>query len=553
MKAYAGKSKGSVPNSSSQAAPSLKRLQRSRSKRRWSREEADQASPTSSVPVAMTGWANLRRNQLGSAKPLSSSVLRQMNTAFKADFGHVRVYEASPLADRIGAEAFASGNEVHFAPGRYAPRTDAGRRLLAHELTHTLQQGEAEPRLDSPAPIHQASPLEAEAEGAAQRVGKGEQPQGIGRSLPATGTIQGFYKKGSSLIANDRTVAIKGQKELYAVQGKADVSNKVLSAAGSTVELVETATEREFKGITNQIPRFMLRQVLPKNKDSGKQGREMDLWADCGKACTAVGGTNTQTIVTAGVEGVSPTYQRNPISARISLMNTWLDQKASAPDTPKAQKAAIEATILKTEKLNDLHHERSLRLDVLKALDQSAVTPAVTEEVTELTKQIEIIDFQVADVLWGYYKSLTPDEKLAFDAKMGINRFAAPTLGEGYLIVGSNYQAPAIGTTSGVEDAIELSQLGKPWARNFSRKQIIPPQSAISSTYNFHYATVVMQSTDLADQVTLENFATETSKPDTKNQQWVFNMNGKAGSKESFHDARKSAFGTNPVTFKLSQ
>jgi len=62
---------------------------------------------------------------------------------FDADFSQVRVHTDAPsaaLADAIGANAFASGADIAFAPGRYAPGSARGRELLAHELAHVAQQ-----------------------------------------------------------------------------------------------------------------------------------------------------------------------------------------------------------------------------------------------------------------------------------------------------------------------------------------------------------------------------------------------------------------------------
>src|SRR6185503_1600241 len=61
----------------------------------------------------------------------------------RADFSHVRVHSderAARSADEIGALAFTAGNHIVFGPGQFAPETSRGRQLLAHELTHVLQQ-----------------------------------------------------------------------------------------------------------------------------------------------------------------------------------------------------------------------------------------------------------------------------------------------------------------------------------------------------------------------------------------------------------------------------
>lgn len=60
-----------------------------------------------------------------------------------ADFSQVRVHtdgRAAEAAQSLGAAAFTAGRDIVFGPGRYAPGTASGRRLLAHELTHVAQQ-----------------------------------------------------------------------------------------------------------------------------------------------------------------------------------------------------------------------------------------------------------------------------------------------------------------------------------------------------------------------------------------------------------------------------
>jgi Domain of unknown function (DUF4157) len=61
----------------------------------------------------------------------------------QADFSHVRIHSddrAARSADEIGALAFTAGNHIVFGRGQFAPQTSRGRQLLAHELTHVLQQ-----------------------------------------------------------------------------------------------------------------------------------------------------------------------------------------------------------------------------------------------------------------------------------------------------------------------------------------------------------------------------------------------------------------------------
>jgi hypothetical protein len=78
-----------------------------------------------------------------SGRPLDAPVLAAMGPRFRADFSRVRVHDdahAAASARAIHADAYTVGRDVVFGHGRYAPRTPAGRKLLAHELTHVVQQ-----------------------------------------------------------------------------------------------------------------------------------------------------------------------------------------------------------------------------------------------------------------------------------------------------------------------------------------------------------------------------------------------------------------------------
>lgn len=82
-----------------------------------------------------------------SGRPLDSSARRFLEPRFGHDFSDMRVHadaRASESAAAVGASAYTVGSHMVFGSGRYAPETNAGRSLLAHELTHSLQQGGAQ-------------------------------------------------------------------------------------------------------------------------------------------------------------------------------------------------------------------------------------------------------------------------------------------------------------------------------------------------------------------------------------------------------------------------
>lgn len=96
-----------------------------------------------------------------SGAPLPPSVRRFMEPRFGASFERVRVHtdaRAARLNRQLAARAFTVGNQIFFGHGQFQPDSQDGRELIAHELTHTVQQGAAT----------QAPPL-PQAGGAAQR------------------------------------------------------------------------------------------------------------------------------------------------------------------------------------------------------------------------------------------------------------------------------------------------------------------------------------------------------------------------------------------------
>ena len=82
----------------------------------------------------------------GAGVALDSGPRGEMESRFGHDVSGVRIHsgaEAAAATAGLGAVAFTAGQDIGFAPGRFAPATGPGRRLLAHELAHVVQQGNA--------------------------------------------------------------------------------------------------------------------------------------------------------------------------------------------------------------------------------------------------------------------------------------------------------------------------------------------------------------------------------------------------------------------------
>lgn len=79
----------------------------------------------------------------GGGQSLDRGVQSQMGNALNADFSGVRVHTdagADGLNQSLSARAFTTGRDIYFRQGEYNPGSSGGRELLAHELTHVVQQ-----------------------------------------------------------------------------------------------------------------------------------------------------------------------------------------------------------------------------------------------------------------------------------------------------------------------------------------------------------------------------------------------------------------------------
>jgi hypothetical protein len=122
--------------------------------------KARAGSPASAGRAAMAKVeTTLRRRGM----PLPRTTRTFMEDRFGHDFSGVRIHadaSATEAARSVNARAFVKGENIVFDHGQYAPQSRAGTRLLAHELTHVIQQGRARERTedDSPAAIRRSGP-----------------------------------------------------------------------------------------------------------------------------------------------------------------------------------------------------------------------------------------------------------------------------------------------------------------------------------------------------------------------------------------------------------
>ncbi len=134
-------------------------------------EEEVQTKKATTAPANSNIEKKLRNGSGGSK--MDSNTRSEMESGFGADFSNVNIHndsEAAQMSQNIGAQAFTHGNDVYFNEGKYNPNSKEGKHLLAHELTHTIQQGKSVPvnyiqqdlAVDPPNPDAQAVELTPE-------------------------------------------------------------------------------------------------------------------------------------------------------------------------------------------------------------------------------------------------------------------------------------------------------------------------------------------------------------------------------------------------------
>ncbi len=101
---------------------------------------------SSDVGLSETAETAVREGVRGGGRPLPPGTRSEFEEKMGADFSDVRVHtgpSADEAARSIDAEAYTTGSDIAFAKGNYEPASTAGQELLAHELTHVLQQSRA--------------------------------------------------------------------------------------------------------------------------------------------------------------------------------------------------------------------------------------------------------------------------------------------------------------------------------------------------------------------------------------------------------------------------
>jgi len=219
----------------------------------------------------------------GSGRPLDERPRQLMESRFQKDFSDVRIHtddRAADSAEGLNANAFTSGRDIYFGAGKYQPESSTGQHLLAHELTHTVQQAEGrvpdtkQSLQDSANPL--ADPLEREADGVADAVMTGavsvvSQASESRLSAPDGRSIQRdpkdpFAGKSYDLKTNEGVLHMAGDFQTQFIQewSSAPKGSKEATKAGRAMAIYTDHFLKKFRKAAAEgvAPSLLVQEVM---------------------------------------------------------------------------------------------------------------------------------------------------------------------------------------------------------------------------------------------------------------------------------------------------
>jgi hypothetical protein len=179
-----------------------------------------QARGNASLPPNYNFGQQLRSSK-GGGSPLPEGIANQMERGFGTDFSEVRIHtgsQAAQMSQSIHAKAFTHGKDIYFNQNTFDPSSKTGQHLIAHELTHTIQQGAVVRRAPAPAPV---APKPAQAP-AIQRIPFGDVIDEYTHYIPGFSlftVLVGYNPVTEQAVQRTPTNLVRGLLELIPVFG----------------------------------------------------------------------------------------------------------------------------------------------------------------------------------------------------------------------------------------------------------------------------------------------------------------------------------------------
>jgi hypothetical protein len=230
-------------------------------------ETVQMRSNNDTKTASSSGIENKLNSSKNGGSPLQETTKTEMESGFGADFSKVRVHSdanAVQMNKELGSQAFANGNNVYFNEGKYNPNSQDGKHLLAHELTHTVQQGASKPAVQAkltpeadkqnPVPTPKTeTPIKAEAETkkaeAPKSTTENKTPNTVLNATPAAATQEEKLPENGNAAPNSEAnvdptnPATTAPNDAKTTQETPAVEEKIGEAGKETAKTAEIPTE----------------------------------------------------------------------------------------------------------------------------------------------------------------------------------------------------------------------------------------------------------------------------------------------------------------------
>jgi hypothetical protein len=282
-------------------------------------------------------------------QPLDSATRERMEPRFNRDFNQVRVHTdstASQSARAVNAHAYTVGQDVVFGSGQYEPGTEKGARLLAHELTHVVQQADSGPATTQTAKAisEPNDAAEVEADSVAEQVLSGDAAVEVNQSpnaalhaelsseavggLVAGGIILGGV--GVGFIVAAAIGAFDTSRFRNCLQNQQDIVNAATNTAQRWIDTAVTRVDAVLSDpdhaepfVVNQLwDHFKIRPDDRENLNRLRQGLGQiqagfsELMFECDSSCTETETTAVAARVPGLLGGISLKYGRIHVCPR---------------------------------------------------------------------------------------------------------------------------------------------------------------------------------------------------------------------------------------------
>jgi len=306
-------------------------------------------------PVVTTLEAANVQDLKSGGSPLPETTRAFFEPRFGADFSEVRLhtdFRAEQTANSINAKAFTVGRDIAFAAGQYVPGSAEGQRLLAHELTHVVQQGVAKGRAAKFAPV-----------------------------TAKTTVIQREPNGGMTSSNAPASVSTPTPGPSASIPTAGDITNRDLIK-----KALESGDPADVKLIKNfvaasQAEKFQLVNILLNQTWVGPYDEYAleDIWKSFGESVVAVASTDVG----------------------FKLWQKCIERGANLDDLPAVEKLREKfESDIKTVVSGYLFENRQLVLDEMKALgippEENAPLPAATPNQTDAIKRMQAAAAAVA-------------------------------------------------------------------------------------------------------------------------------------------------------------